>query len=140
MIEDLQKAEQFIFMEYFIMAGGKMWDRIHRILQEKAAAGVDVRIIYDDMGSINTLPQNFVSELKKEGIKAMAFNRVRPFASLVYNNRDHRKILVIDGNVGYSGGYNIADEYINELARFGHWKDSGVRLFYRQSGITRSCF
>lgn len=129
MIEDLQKAERFIFMEYFIMAGGKMWDRIHRILKEKAQAGVDVRIIYDDMGSINTLPQNFVSELKKEGIKAMAFNRVRPFASLVYNNRDHRKILVIDGNVGYSGGYNIADEYINELARFGHWKDSGVRLF-----------
>ncbi|MFQ9892487.1 MAG: cardiolipin synthase [Emergencia sp.] len=128
MLTDLKNAKRFIFMEYFIMAEGKMWNQIHQILKEKAAAGVDVRIIYDDMGSINTLPQNFAGELKKEGIKAMAFNRVRPVASLVYNNRDHRKIMVIDGDIGYSGGYNIADEYINQLVRFGHWKDSGIRL------------
>lgn len=128
MLCDLKKAERFIFMEYFIMAAGTMWDQIFEILKEKAAAGVDVRIIYDDMGSIDTLPLYFTYEMKKVGIKAFPFNRVRPFASLVYNNRDHRKILVIDGNVGYSGGYNIADEYINEKIRFGHWKDSGVRI------------
>ena len=96
--------------------------------REKAAAGLDVRLIYDDIGSIHCLPKHFVSSLKKAGIKVMAFNPILPFVSLVYNNRDHRKILIIDGCIAYSGGYNLADEYINRKERFGHWKDSGIRL------------
>lgn len=128
MLEDLKKAKYFIFMEYFIISGGEMWEQIFRILKDKAAEGVDVRVIYDDVGSIHHLPKNFTAKLKRAGIKVLSFNTVKPFFSLVYNNRDHRKILVIDGHTAYSGGYNIADEYINKVERFGHWKDSGIRL------------
>lgn len=128
MLSDLKNAEHFIFLEYFIISEGKMWDSIFEILKEKAAAGLDVRLIYDDIGSIHCLPKHFVSSLKKAGIKVMAFNPILPFVSLVYNNRDHRKILIIDGCIAYSGGYNLADEYINRKERFGHWKDSGIRL------------
>ena len=128
MLLDLKNAEHFIFLEYFIISEGKMWDSIFEILKEKAAAGLDVRLIYDDIGSIHCLPKHFVSSLKKAGIKVMAFNPILPFVSLVYNNRDHRKILIIDGCIAYSGGYNLADEYINRKERFGHWKDSGIRL------------
>ena len=123
-LADLKKAEHFIFMEYFIIAEGKMWDGIFAILKEKAAAGVDVRITFDDVGSINKTPKRFISSLAQHGIKVLPFNPLTPIASLIYNNRDHRKILVIDGYIGYSGGFNIADEYINEVVRFGHWKDS----------------
>ena len=105
-----------------------MWDGIFAILKEKAAAGVDVRITFDDVGSINKTPKRFISSLAQHGIKVLPFNPLTPIASLIYNNRDHRKILVIDGYIGYSGGFNIADEYINEVVRFGHWKDTGIRL------------
>ncbi|HIV80917.1 MAG TPA: cardiolipin synthase [Candidatus Avanaerovorax faecigallinarum] len=128
MLEDLEKAEHFIFLEYFIVGTGKMWNKIFRILKRKAAAGVDVRFIYDDFGSIQKVPITFAAHLEKNGIKVLPFNPVKPIASLVYNNRDHRKILVVDGYIGYSGGFNLADEYINEEERFGYWKDTGVRL------------
>ena len=129
MLEDLKNAEHFIFMEYFIIAKGWLWDQIFAILKEKAAAGIDVRVIYDDVGSMNKLPKKFEKQLRENGIKVMAFNTMKPFLSLVYNNRDHRKILVIDGYIGYNGGANLADEYANKEVRFGHWKDSGVRLY-----------
>lgn len=128
MLEDMKAAEHFIFIEYFIIKKGKLWDQIHEILREKAAEGVDIRIIYDDIGSINHLPVNFMKKLEREGIKVVVFNPMKPFLSLVYNNRDHRKICVIDGYIGYNGGTNIGDEYINISSRFGHWKDSGLRL------------
>lgn len=128
MLEDLRKAEHFIFMEYFILAEGEMWQEIFAILKKKAERGVDVRIIYDDVGSINRTPKRFLSVLNQSGIRVLPFNPLTPIASLIYNNRDHRKILVIDGSVAYSGGFNIADEYINRVVRFGHWKDTGIRL------------
>lgn len=125
---DLKNAREFIFMEYFIIGDGYMWDSIVEILREKAKAGLDVRVIYDDVGSIKVLPRNFNKTMEDAGIKVMAFNPVRPILSLAYNNRDHRKITVIDGSVGYTGGANIADEYINKIKRFGHWKDACIRL------------
>lgn len=129
MLEDLKNAEHFIFLEYFIIARGSLWDDIFEILRDKAAQGVDIRIIYDDVGSMRVLPKHFVRNMKENGIRVMAFNRMRPFLSLVYNNRDHRKIMVIDGYIAYNGGANIADEYANRIVRFGHWKDGGVRVF-----------
>lgn len=129
MLADLKKAEHFIFLEYFIIAEGTMFDQILQILQEKVKAGVDVRLIYDDFGCVTTLPNNFYLKMQELGIKCMAFNRLRPVMSIIMNNRDHRKIFVVDGTVGYTGGLNLADEYINELERFGYWKDTGVRLF-----------
>lgn len=128
LIEDLKKAEHFIFMEYFIIGTGKMWDAVHDILIEKAKSGVDVRLIYDDVGSTGKVPIGFPAKLESEGIKTVVFNPLRPILSLVYNNRDHRKICVVDGYIAHSGGYNIADEYINQEERFGHWKDSGIRI------------
>jgi len=128
MLEDLKKAEHFIFMEYFIIGRGSMWSEILAVLKEKVKQGVDVRIIYDDFGSMKVLPANFVKLMEAEGIKAMSFNTVHPIFSLVYNNRDHRKICVVDGYIGYTGGANIADEYINREERFGHWKDACVRI------------
>ena len=128
MLEDLKKAEHFIFLEYFIIHEGRMWGAILDVLEEKAAQGVDVRLIYDDMGCVSTLPPRYYKGLQAKGIKCAAFNPVRPILNIVLNNRDHRKILVIDGHTGYNGGINLADEYINEQMRFGHWKDTGVRL------------
>ncbi len=128
LIEELQKAEKYIFLEYFIIQEGKMWNRILDILEEKARNGVDVRLIYDDMGCFLLLPENYVDELRKKGIKCKIFNRFRPFLEALQNNRDHRKIAVIDGKVAFTGGINLADEYINEIVRFGHWKDSAVML------------
>lgn len=128
MVEKLKSAKHFIFMEYFIIAEGVMWNTILEILEEKAKEGVDVRLIYDDMGCIGTLPSRYYKELQSKGIKCAAFNPFRPFMSVVYNNRNHRKIMVIDGYIGYTGGINLADEYINQLERFGHWKDTGVML------------
>jgi len=128
MVEDLKKAEKFIFVEFFIINEGKMWRDMFEILEEKAQQGVDVRVIYDDVGSIRKLPKKFAVELDEAGIKHFAFNPLKPLASLIYNNRDHRKILVIDGDVAYSGGINVADEYINEEERFGYWKDTGIRV------------
>ena len=128
LIPELEKAEKFIFLEYFIIRPGEMWDGVLEILKRKAAAGVDVRIIYDDMGCIDILPANYNATLEGWGIRTMAFNRFVPAVSLVMNNRDHRKITVIDGKVGFTGGINISDEYINAKERFGHWKDTGLML------------
>ena len=128
LLPELEKAEKFIFLEYFIIRPGEMWDGVLEILKRKAAAGVDVRIIYDDMGCIDILPANYNATLEGLGIRTMAFNRFVPAVSLVMNNRDHRKITVIDGKVGFTGGINISDEYINVKERFGHWKDTGLML------------
>ncbi|MDE7076547.1 MAG: cardiolipin synthase [Clostridia bacterium] len=128
MVEDLKKAEKFIFMEYFIIEGGLFWNTILEILKEKAANGVEVRVVYDDIGCMMTLPGNYYKKLAKFGIKAVPFSRLRGQANNEFNNRSHRKITVIDGKVGYTGGVNIADEYINRVERFGHWKDVGLRL------------
>lgn len=128
MLEDLRKAERFIFMEYFIIEEGRFWNAILEILKEKAASGVEVRVVYDDIGCMNTLLDNYWKILKSFGIKAAPFALLRGNADSEFNNRSHRKIMVIDGSVGYTGGVNIADEYINETVRFGHWKDIGIRL------------
>ncbi|MBQ9783668.1 MAG: cardiolipin synthase [Clostridia bacterium] len=128
MLEDLHKAEHFIFMEYFIIEEGHFWNSVLEILKEKAASGVDVRVVYDDIGCMTTLPGNYAKTLNALGIRATPFSRLRGNADSEFNNRSHRKILVIDGTVGYTGGINLADEYINEVERFGHWKDTGLRL------------
>lgn len=128
LIPELEKAEKFIFLEYFIISPGRMWDSVLEILKRKAAEGVDVRVIYDDMGCVDRLPANYCNTLRGWGIKTMAFNRFVPAVSLVMNNRDHRKLTIIDGKVGFTGGINISDEYINEKLRFGHWKDTGLML------------
>ncbi len=128
MISDLEEARHFIFMEYFIIEEGIMWNRILAILKRKAAEGVEVRLIYDDVGSLFNLPASFARECEAQGIKCMAFNPFIPLFSLVINNRDHRKIMLIDGHTAYTGGINLADEYINAVTRYGHWKDTGVRI------------
>lgn len=128
MLEELKKAEHFIFLEYFIIHEGRMWNEILAVLEEKAQQGVDVRLIYDDMGCVTTLPHRYYKKLQAKGIKCAAFNPIRPILNIVLNNRDHRKIMVIDGHTGFTGGINLADEYINETVRFGHWKDTGIRL------------
>ena len=128
MLADLEKAEKFIFLEYFIIEEGVFWNSILDILKRKVEAGVCVRVLYDDIGCIGTLPGNYTKILKKYGIEATLFSKLRGSADNEFNNRSHRKILVIDGKVGYTGGVNIADEYINLKHRFGHWKDTGIRL------------
>ncbi len=128
MLEDLRAARNYIFLEYFIIQEGVMWDTILEILERKAKEGLDVRLIYDDVGCVSLLPLHYAQQMEEKGIKCLAFNRFVPFLSLVMNNRDHRKIMVIDGHTAYNGGINLADEYINQKMRFGHWKDTGVRL------------
>ena len=128
MLEELRKAEEYIFMEYFIIEEGYMWGEILRILEEKARAGVDVRVMYDGMCEISTLPAGYWKLLGEHGIKSKPFSPIRPFVSSHYNYRDHRKILVIDGKVAFNGGVNLADEYINRVERFGHWKDTALKL------------
>lgn len=128
MLEELKKAEKFIFMEYFIIGEGLMWGSILKILKEKAEQGVEVRVMYDGMCEISTLTPDYPKRLEKLGIKCKAFSKLHPFISTHYNYRDHRKILVIDGRVAFNGGVNLADEYINHEDRFGHWKDTAVML------------
>ena len=128
MLEDLKRAEKFIFLEYYIVDEGLMWDSILEILEEKAAQGVEVKMLYDDIGCMVTLPGDYTLHLRSKGIDAHKFNKVIPRMTVAYNNRDHRKILVIDGQISYTGGINLADEYINQIERFGHWKDSGIRI------------
>lgn len=128
MLEDLKRAEKFIFLEYYIVDEGLMWDSILEILEEKAAQGVEVKMLYDDIGCMVTLPGDYTVHLRSKGIDAHKFNKVIPRMTVAYNNRDHRKILVIDGQISYTGGINLADEYINRIERFGHWKDSGIRI------------
>lgn len=127
-LSDLEKAERFILLEYFIIEEGSFWNSILEVLKRKANAGVDVRVMYDDIGCIGTLPGNYDRILNNYGIKATIFSKLRGSADSELNNRNHRKILVIDGTVGYTGGVNIADEYVNEKRLFGHWKDGGIRL------------
>lgn len=128
MVEELEKAQSFIFMEYFIYEKGVFWDTILEILRRKASEGVDVRVMYDDMGSINTLPIGYYRELRSYGIKCIAFNPIHFSLNHKLNYRDHRKVTIIDGNVAVSGGINIADEYINNRIKFGQWKDNGFIL------------
>lgn len=128
LVEELEKAEKYIFMEYFIIHEGKMWDAILEVLERKVKEGVDVRMLYDDVGCLRTLPYKYDEYLRKKGIKCHVFNKFVPFLSIILNNRDHRKITVIDGHVGFTGGINLADEYINEIVKFGHWKDSGIMI------------
>lgn len=128
LLQELKRAEHFIFMEYFIIAEGIMWNTILDILKDKVKEGVDVRIIYDDAGCIQTLPPRYYETLCRYGIKAKTFNPIQPHLAMQMNNRDHRKIVVIDGQVAFTGGVNLADEYINRYERFGHWKDMAVMV------------
>lgn len=127
MCEDLKKAQKYIYVEYFIIQRGKFWDTLTDIMAERTAAGVDVRVMYDDLGSIGTYSLSNVIDLSKKGIKCIPFNPFL-FIKAQLNNRDHRKIMVIDGKIAYSGGVNLADEYINEVQKFGKWKDIGFRI------------
>ena len=128
MLTELSRAERFIFLEYFIIEDGVMWRSILKILEQKVKAGVTVRILYDDIGCMSTLPSSFCKELAAKGIECHRFAKVTPKLTSSHNNRDHRKICVIDGVVAFTGGVNIADEYINERRRFGHWKDGGIKV------------
>lgn len=128
LVAELKKARKYIFMEYFIVEEGYMWDTILKILRIKAREGVEVRFLYDGMCAISMLPYNYPEQLRKYGIQCKMSNAVKPFLSTTQNNRDHRKICVIDGEVGFTGGINLGDEYINRKVRFGHWKDTAVML------------
>ncbi len=128
LLEELKKAERFIFLEYFIIQEGKMWNTILEVLERKAKEGVDVRVVYDDIGCLLTLPYKYNLKLEAKGIKCRVFNKFKPVWSAKMNNRDHRKILVIDGHTAFNGGINLADEYINEYEKHGVWKDSAVML------------
>lgn len=125
---ELNKAKKFIFMEYFIIEEGKMWNPILDILREKVKNGVEVYLMYDDVGCMTTLDENYYEILQKEGINCIPMNKFKPVLARFHNNRDHRKITVIDGIVGFTGGVNIADEYINEKEKHGHWKDTAIKL------------
>ena len=128
MLEELKKAEKFIFLEYFIIDKGEMWNSILEILEEKAKNGVDVRVMYDDLGSFFLLPVNYYKMLEEKGIKCVPFNRINPILNIIINHRDHRKIMVIDGKVAVSGGINLADEYINVTHPYGKWKDNVIMV------------
>lgn len=128
LLDALRSAEEFIFIEFFIVDTGYMLDSVLDILEEKVKEGVQVRFIYDFFGCITRLPNNFAQLLEERGIRAFDFNPFTPIFSLSMNTRDHRKIVVVDGKVGFSGGINLADEYINKIERFGHWKDTVVRI------------
>lgn len=128
LLAELKKAEKFIFLEYFIIGRGIMWDSILDILKEKAKEGVEVRVMYDGMCALVNLPYHYPEKLARYGIKAKAFSPIKPLLSTRQNNRDHRKIFIIDGKTAYTGGINLADEYINEKVRYGHWKDASIRL------------
>jgi len=129
MLFELAKAEKFIFIEFFIIKQSDMWDRLLEIMVQKAGQGVDVRLIADDLGSHTLFSRSYVAELRSKGIKVLRFNPLVPYLQLFMNNRDHRKIVVIDGHTAFNGGINISDEYINKKVRFGTWKDTGVRLY-----------
>ncbi len=126
---DLKTAKKFIFMEYFYVKDGKMWSEIEEILKEKIAEGVEVRLMVDDIGTIGKVPKGFFRHLRKIGINVIKYNRFIPIISAIHNNRDHRKITVIDGIIGYTGGINIGDEYVNYTHPYGYWKDTAVRLY-----------
>ena len=128
LLTDLEKAEKYILMEYFIVERGQMWNRIEKILEEKVKKGVVVKFLYDDIGCLPHIERNFHKKLQAKGIDCLRFNKFTPIASAVHNNRDHRKITVVDGKVGYLGGANLSDEYINVTHPLGQWKDSALRI------------
>ena len=128
LLSELEKAEKYIFLEYFIIGTGVMWSQIFAVLKKKAAQGVTVRIIYDDIGCFSRLPKEIYQCLNKYGIECSVFNPFIPILTVTQNNRDHRKIAVIDGKVAFTGGINIGDEYINATDRFGHWKDASIMI------------
>lgn len=128
LLRDLKQAKRFIYMEYFIIEEGLFWNSLLNVLKEKAINGVDVKIVYDDIGCMATLPGDYCKKLKKYGIDVTCFSRLKGNADSEFNNRSHRKITVIDGVIGYTGGINLADEYINHIKKYGHWKDTGIRL------------
>ena len=128
LLRELEKAEKYIFMEYFIIEEGVMWGQILDILKRKAASGVRVRIIYDDLGCFFLLPKDYPRQLERYGIECAVFNPFKPFLTVIQNNRDHRKIVSIDGKVSFTGGINLADEYINAIEKHGHWKDAAVMV------------
>ncbi len=136
LISCLEQAERFIFLEYFIIQEGRMWNTILDVLKRKAAEGLDVRMIYDDMGCFMLLPLDYQKMLSEMGIRCEVFNKFRPVLSTLQNHRDHRKIAVIDGKWAFTGGVNLSDEYINDVARFGHWKDASIMV----SGEAASSF
>ncbi|MCL2127662.1 MAG: cardiolipin synthase [Treponema sp.] len=127
-LEELEKAKKYIFLEFFILREGSMLNPIISVLERKAREGLDVRIMYDDLGCLMSLPADYKQLLEEKGIKCMVFNPFRPILSSLQNNRDHRKIIAIDGSTAFTGGLNLADEYINAVDRFGHWKDAAVML------------
>ncbi len=128
MVREMEQAKRFIFLEFFIIEAGIVWNTILELLVRKVKEGVDVRVMYDDVGCLLTLPKDYDKQLEQMGIKACVFNRFKPVLSPSFNNRDHRKICVVDGIVGFTGGMNLADEYINAVEKYGHWKDCGVSL------------
>ena len=127
-IEELKSAKEFIFMEFFIIDRGKEWNQIHEVLAEKAKEGVEVRLVYDDIGCAGLLHSWYPDQLKKEGIKCYRFNPFIPLLSGIFNNRDHRKIAIIDHKSAFTGGMNLADEYANDIVRFGYWKDAMIKI------------
>jgi len=128
MLEELEKAQRYIFLEYFIIQEGVLWDKILEILQRKAAQGVEVRVLYDDFGCMYSLPRDYDKKLEAKGIHCQVYGRLVPVVSIRQNNRNHRKMTIIDGKIGFTGGMNLADEYINQKVKFGHWKDSAILL------------
>ena len=127
-LKSLKAAEKYIYIEFFILAEGYMWDEIFKILKEKKKTGVEIKVIFDDFGSIKRQSKNFAPSLKKAGIEVSSFNPIRPSIDIFMNNRNHRKIIIIDGKVAFTGGINIGDEYINKIERFGHWLDTGIKV------------
>ena len=128
LLRELEQAEHYIFLEFFIIEEGLMWNSILDVLKKKAAAGVKVRILYDDIGCFLLLPKDYPKQLAEFGIECITFNPFRPLLTVQQNNRDHRKIVVIDGKTAYTGGINLADEYINAKEKYGHWKDSAIEI------------
>lgn len=140
MLEDLKQAKKFIFMEYFIVSDGKVWSDILEVLTRKVKEGVEVKLLFDDFGTLRINTQAFHRDLKSRGIEMSIFNPIhRDMVRMSFNYRNHKKITVIDGNIGYTGGFNLADEYANYIERFGHWKDSGIRL-YGDGVYSFTCF
>lgn len=129
MINELKKAKKFIFLEYFIINNGIMWKSILDILEEKVKENVEVRVMYDDIGCVALLPSSYPKYLESKGIKCVVFNQMNPFLGIIMNNRDHRKMMIIDGHTAFSGGINISDEYINVTHPHGEWKDNGIRIY-----------
>lgn len=127
-LKSLESANRFIFLEYFIIEKGKMWQSVYEILKRKAKDGIDVRLIYDDMGTLGSVKSSYFKFLRKDGIKCYKFNPFRPVLSGIFNHRDHRKITIIDGRIAYTGGINLADEYINEVRPYGYFKDTAIRI------------